>query len=229
MTAVLELLDQAAGADVVATMPASRESRVEAVPLVRGGPPLGSRELALWQTLGPTHPFLGHLWGGPLPVSRVTDVVPLVDLEPLEVYQRLLRPRDARYQASLVLARTDQSIFVVSLWRAHRDFTDAEVALLELIRRPLAAAMTYRGTLVALLGPAFAEESDPSCGSLTPRQSQVAALVALGLTNDQIGRRLFISPRTVRKHLGDAFDVTGATNRAGLAVWWSARSATLAS
>ena len=229
MTAVLELLDQATGADALSTMPASRESRAEAVPLVRGGPPLDAVELDLWQRLGPTHPYMWHLWDGPVTASRVTDVVSLADLERLEVYQRLLRPRDARYQAALTLGRTEQSIFVVSLWRAHKDFTDPELSLLELVRRPIAAAMGYRTALVALLGTDVVTDPATNGNGLTPRQSEVAALVALGLTNDQIGRRLLISPRTVRKHLADAFQLTGVTSRAGLASWWGGRSATLAS
>lgn len=35
----------------------------------------------------------------------------------------------------------------------------------------------------------------------TDREAQVAALVCEGLTNIQIGRRLGISPNTVREHL----------------------------
>lgn len=224
LPAILELLDQAAGADALSTMPVSREGHAEAIPLVRGGPPLSVRELELWPRLADTHPYLSRLWDGPLTASRVTDVVSLSDLERLEVYQRLLRPRDARYQAALVLERTDESILVVSLWRACRNFTDEELGTLELIRRPIAAAMAYHAALAALHGPGAAIDH-----GLTPRQREVAALVALGLTNDQIGRRLLISPRTVRKHLEGAFGLTGSTSRAGLAAWWSARSATLAS
>jgi DNA-binding CsgD family transcriptional regulator len=55
---------------------------------------------------------------------------------------------------------------------------------------------------------------------LTPRQRQVAALVEAGLTNQQIGHRLGISARTVRKHLEDIFELTGATSRTQVAVWW---------
>jgi len=38
------------------------------------------------------------------------------------------------------------------------------------------------------------------CG-LTPREHHVLALVAEGLTNYQIARRLDVSPRTIEKHL----------------------------
>jgi DNA-binding CsgD family transcriptional regulator len=42
-------------------------------------------------------------------------------------------------------------------------------------------------------------------------------LVAQGLSDKEIARRLNISATTVRTHLEHAFRKTGATNRAGLA------------
>jgi DNA-binding CsgD family transcriptional regulator len=51
--------------------------------------------------------------------------------------------------------------------------------------------------------------------SLTERELDVLALVAQGLTNRQIGRRLFISPGTVRTHLEHIYDKLGVRSRAG--------------
>jgi DNA-binding CsgD family transcriptional regulator len=48
---------------------------------------------------------------------------------------------------------------------------------------------------------------------LTPRQAEILALVAQGLTNIQIGHALTLSPRTVEKHLERAYARIGATNR----------------
>jgi DNA-binding CsgD family transcriptional regulator len=52
--------------------------------------------------------------------------------------------------------------------------------------------------------PSFADYRRPistgECG-LTPREHHVLALVAEGLTNYQIARRLDVSPRTIEKHL----------------------------
>jgi DNA-binding CsgD family transcriptional regulator len=36
--------------------------------------------------------------------------------------------------------------------------------------------------------------------SLTPRQLQVVGLIAIGCSNEEIGRRLEISPRTAKAH-----------------------------
>ena len=60
----------------------------------------------------------------------------------------------------------------------------------------------------------------PSTGwaSLTPTEQQVVNLVAEGLTNPQIGQRLFISRGTVKTHLAHVFTKLGVTTRAELAV-----------
>jgi DNA-binding CsgD family transcriptional regulator len=52
--------------------------------------------------------------------------------------------------------------------------------------------------------------------SLTPQQRQIAELAASGMTNKQIGERLFLSPRTVAAHLHQLFPKLGVTTRAGL-------------
>ena len=49
--------------------------------------------------------------------------------------------------------------------------------------------------------------------SLTPRERQVLALVAEGLTNPQIGQRLFISPKTASVHVSAILVKIGAANR----------------
>ena len=40
---------------------------------------------------------------------------------------------------------------------------------------------------------------------LTPREHEVVVLVAEGMTNAEIARRLWISPGTVRRHLQNVF------------------------
>jgi DNA-binding CsgD family transcriptional regulator len=51
---------------------------------------------------------------------------------------------------------------------------------------------------------------------LTPQEYEVAVLAAAGLTNKQIGERLFLSHRTVAAHLYQAFPKLGVTSRAAL-------------
>lgn len=51
---------------------------------------------------------------------------------------------------------------------------------------------------------------------LTPQQREIVLLAAQGLTNREIGERLFLSPRTVSSHLYRVFPVLGVTHRAQL-------------
>jgi non-specific serine/threonine protein kinase len=57
---------------------------------------------------------------------------------------------------------------------------------------------------------------------LTPRQQEVAALVARGLTNVQIGVELVISPATARAHVEHILDRLDLHSRAQLAAWAAA-------
>jgi DNA-binding CsgD family transcriptional regulator len=61
--------------------------------------------------------------------------------------------------------------------------------------------------------------------TLSPREREAAELAAAGLTNQQIGRELFLSPRTVEKHLGSALRKLGLRSRAALASTLETRSA----
>src|SRR5206468_6876562 len=52
---------------------------------------------------------------------------------------------------------------------------------------------------------------------LTPQEFQVSLAAAEGLTNKEIGARLFLSPKTVEFHLGRAYRKLGVSSRVELA------------
>lgn len=56
-------------------------------------------------------------------------------------------------------------------------------------------------------------------GTLSPREAEVAVLVAAGVTNSDIATELFLSDRTVQDHISNALRKLGLTGRAALAAW----------
>lgn len=58
-----------------------------------------------------------------------------------------------------------------------------------------------------------------SLNSLTEREREVMALVAEGLSNDEIADRLIVSPATAKTHVSRAMIKLGARDRAQLVVW----------
>jgi DNA-binding NarL/FixJ family response regulator len=61
----------------------------------------------------------------------------------------------------------------------------------------------------------------PAAGAdaLTPREREVLSLVAIGLPNKTIARRLSISEKTVKAHLSRVFTVLGVSDRTSAALW----------
>lgn len=220
MPEALALLDRHIGATVLSVSMMSLGSDVDAEVALRGAAPITATEVAEWRRLIGSHPFFGYLVTGPARTARLTDVVDLEQFELSEVYQRLLHPRASRYQVGLPLERSAQRMVLLSLWRDQSDFTDDEVVALEQFRAAIAAALAFRAAIESLQTRARATDAAPS--RLTPRQRQVAALVELGLTNGQIGARLGLTERTVRKHVGDLFAALQCDTRTLIAVRWRA-------
>jgi len=62
--------------------------------------------------------------------------------------------------------------------------------------------------------PPNAAATDSAFASLSPRERQVLALLAEGLSNVDIAKRMHISDKTVRNHASNLFDKLGVWSRA---------------
>jgi len=78
---------------------------------------------------------------------------------------------------------------------------------------------TVTRRLLATVARATREVTEaPALADLTPREREVLVLVAEGLSNDEIGERLFLSPLTVKTHVLRAATKLGARDRAQMVV-----------
>jgi DNA-binding CsgD family transcriptional regulator/tetratricopeptide (TPR) repeat protein len=103
-----------------------------------------------------------------------------------------------------------------------RDPDRGRALLLEASAIADSSGMTnMRIRLSAMLDQAgFAKKkTPPRPDSLTAREVDVLRLLAEGSSNEEIGRRLFISPYTVANHLKNIMDKTGSANRTDAAVY----------
>ena len=77
------------------------------------------------------------------------------------------------------------------------------------------AVIELRATGIVDLSPQ-GPTSVTGTAALTAQELEIASLAARGLTNKQIGQRLYLSHRTVSAHLYRIFPKLGITTRAAL-------------
>jgi DNA-binding NarL/FixJ family response regulator len=97
-----------------------------------------------------------------------------------------------------------------ALARGDRDDALDELAALD------AVAADLRATAVRVGAVRFVHEGPRPIAKLTPRQREVAALAASGLSNRQIAARLYLGVRTVETHLAAALRALGLRRRSDL-------------
>lgn len=91
----------------------------------------------------------------------------------------------------------------------------------EEIHRAIRAAMRGEAPLAPKAAAALlaARSAATPSHDLTDREREVLSLVATGLANKQIARRLGISEKTVKGHLTQVFQTIGVTDRTQAALW----------
>jgi DNA-binding NarL/FixJ family response regulator len=66
---------------------------------------------------------------------------------------------------------------------------------------------------MGLVSEMAAKEREPDLSGLSPRKVEILEMVAEGLSNAQIAKRLYLSESTVKQHLRSAYKALGVKNR----------------
>ncbi|WP_137845512.1 helix-turn-helix transcriptional regulator [Microbacterium sp. 2FI] len=91
------------------------------------------------------------------------------------------------------------------------------------------AARTRAREILTRLGARADPDATPraaeagTSGPLTAREAEVLALVSSGASNRDVAERLFISEKTVGRHLANVYVKIGVGSRTAAAAWWHAR------
>jgi two-component system nitrate/nitrite response regulator NarL len=127
----------------------------------------------------------------------------------------------------VIFTVSDQEDDVVGALRAGADgylLKDMEPEdLLRQLHQAAVGRMVISDRLITLLAQALRsqkpEVARPDCDSLTPRELDILKLLADGLSNKMIGRRLDISDGTVKVHVKHLLKKLNLRSRVEAAVW----------
>jgi len=120
----------------------------------------------------------------------------------------------------MLSAADEQETIERALYAGADGYLTKEVGSVELcdaIRNVTKGERVFSKNIISILEgqPKPTQEEQPSF-SLTKREEEIVGLVAQGLTSQDIGKRLFISHRTVETHRARIMDKLGVNNTAGL-------------
>lgn len=151
--------------------------------------------------------------------------VHMPEMSGLVALERILQ--EAPHRRVLMLTATEKSdVFLEAIATGAAGYLNKRASSSELVQ----AVITVHGggsviapDLADTLLNEFSRSRRGRTGALQPllaeREQEVLRLVALGRTDKEIGRQLYISPRTVQNHLTRIRHKTGLHRRSELARW----------
>jgi DNA-binding CsgD family transcriptional regulator len=149
---------------------------------------------------------------------RVTDVMPQRELTGTEFFGDFLTRDGLYWGVNLYAWSGDHNIGDMRIWRDRRrdDFARDDLELLDLVKPAFVAALRRSRDAGPQARLASRAEAGATAALLSPRELDVARLVAGGLPDKVIARQLGISITTVRSHIDHAFRKLDVDNRVAL-------------
>ena len=160
----------------------------------------------------PEHPVLAHHRAtGTGPALRISDFLSDRQFRSLGLYRDFYRRTEVCYQAAIAVPAPREGLIGIAVNRRHRDFTDDEAELLDLLRPHIQQGAVIR----QILNEAAFAAACPLSGNplITARQARILQLVAAGYPDRAIGQALGISTRTVNAHLQNIYRSLDVTSR----------------
>jgi two-component system response regulator DevR len=141
------------------------------------------------------------------------------DAEGLELCTEIL---ERRPDSRVVILSTflDENLLNQSLRRGAKAYVLKEVDVVELVRIIRAVSHGESGfdsRSAAVVRSLVANDADAAEPALTEREREVVALLAGGLTNREIGSRMFVSESTAKFHVRNVMRKLGVRRRAEVA------------
>lgn len=180
------------------------------------------------------HP-LAKLFVGPgqARVSTILEEMSVTEFRRKDLYNEFYKLLGVEDQLAVSLQQGNDACVIA--YSRDRSFTQKEQTIMEVVRPHMQIAwqnwqrvrdlerrlQLLEGKSVVSEGTARqAREAKRLMDRLSPRERDVAELVAQGMENRKIAETLHISPKTVGKHLENIFTTLNLHHRAALAAKW---------
>lgn len=171
------------------------------------------------------HPLVRHYaqTRDPQPL-RMSDFIALDELKALDIYAEVFRPLETNYQLAFSLAIDADVVIGIGLNRYRRDFSERDMTVMGHVQKQLSHAFRH-----AKLKDRYAADRQTAAqieellSRLTPREREIAALIADGGTNAGIAQTLFLSRRTVEVHAANLLAKLGLGSRSAVAALFARR------
>jgi DNA-binding NarL/FixJ family response regulator len=133
--------------------------------------------------------------------------------------ERVRRAREAHPDVPILVfgMGVDLSLAQTALQAGARGYIHAGMRPEQVIR---AVEIAAKGEMVAprqllehVIERLTGNEEEANLDALSPRQREILGLVVEGMSNAEIGKRLYLSESTIKQHLRAAYKILGVSNR----------------
>lgn len=157
------------------------------------------------------HPLARHYAETGSHAVRTTSIVGVVGGGAASDYLEELRADGIDQQLWIPVSSLASGPQIIGVCRDADAYSEDQLHIAQLAQRVIVLVHRHVAALSGLTSLQWQDSADAL--RLTPRQVAVLGLAAEGLTSAAIGRRLHLSPRTVHRHLENAYRRLQVTDR----------------